>query len=831
MTPLLLLALLQTAEPPIHPAAALGFEPGTDSLLADWKQVSGYMNQLAQRSRFVRVDTLGRTTEGRPFQLLVITSPGNQARLAQIERAQALLADPRRLSDTVLADLRRKQPAVILISNNIHSTEVASSQMGMTLAYRLVTDPDLRVLLDSVVVLMIPSMNPDGLDTVVSWYRRYKGTRYEGGPLPWLYHKYVGHDNNRDWFMLTQVETRLVTRMLYKEWFPEIVYDVHQMGTNGVRLFLPPFQDPVNPNLEPALVAAINQAGTEMAAAIYDAGLTGVAHEQTYDLWWHGGFRSTPTRHNMIGILSEAASARLGSPITLPFDSVHQPARGVNYPAPWPGGTWRLGDIVRYELLASEALVRLAAHDRIQVIDRFVDLGRREIDAGRAGNPFAYVLPPPPEQRDPEAWATLANVLTAAGVEVWRATEAFTAQGRRYPAGSLVVPMGQPFRAHAKDLLEPQQYTPVGDRPPYDVAGWTLPFTMNVRADVVNAPFTANLVQVDSVTPAPGRIDGPAGGGGGGAGEVFVLRNRTNAESRAIAELLSAGQSVTVAGDSLIVRGPKARAILVEQAARHGFTVTATRTTAAVDRSVTRQRLPRIGLYQPWVANVDEGWTRWLFEQYGISYTTLHDSDLRRGGLRQRFDVIVLPDAESGSMIRGLDSTRIPVQYSGGMGESGANAVSDFVRGGGTLVCLDRSSNFAITRLNLPVANALGGEASGPQVLRFYAPGSIFGVLLGGVERGASPVTLGVPDSLDIYFENSAAFTVSAPARALATYPAAPLRSGYARYQERLEGKAALVEAPVGSGRVILFGFRPQFRGQTHGTFKLLFNAVLLAAP
>jgi hypothetical protein len=830
MTPLLLLALLQTAEPPMRPAAILGFEPGTDSLLADWKQVSGYMNLLAQRSRFVRVDTLGRTTEGRPFQLLVITSPGNQARLAEIERAQALLADPRRLSDTVLADLRRKQPAVMLISNNIHSTEVASSQMGMTLAYRLVTDPDLRVLLDSVVVLMIPSMNPDGLDTVVSWYRRYKGTRYEGGPLPWLYHKYVGHDNNRDWFMLTQVETRLVTRMLYKEWFPEIVYDVHQMGANGVRLFLPPFQDPVNPNLEPALVAAINQAGTEMAAAIYDAGLTGVAHQQTYDLWWHGGFRSTPTRHNMIGILSEAASARLASPITLPLDSLHQPARGVNYPAPWPGGTWRLGDIVRYELLASEALVRLAAHDRTQVIDRFVDLGRREIDAGRAGNPFAYVLPPPAEQRDPEAWATLANVLTAAGVEVWRATEAVTADGRRYPAGSLIVPMGQPFRAHAKDLLEPQRYTPVGDRPPYDVAGWTLPFTMNVRADVVNAPFTANLVQVDSVTPAPGRIDGPAGGGGGGGGDVFVLRNRTNAESRAIAELLSAGQSVTVAGDSLIVRGPKARAILAEQAARHGFAVTATRTTAAVDRSLTRQRLPRIGLYQPWVANVDEGWTRWLFEQYGISYTPLHDSDLRRGGLRQRFDVIVLPDAESGSLIRGLDSIRIPLQYSGGMGESGANAVSDFVRGGGTLVCLDGSSNFAITRLNLPVVNVLAGEASGPQVLRFYAPGSIFGVLLGGVER-RSPVTLGVPDSLDIYFENSAAFTVSAPARALATYPAAPLRSGYARYQERLEGKAALVEAPVGSGRVILFGFRPQFRGQTHGTFKLLFNAVLLAAP
>src|SRR6267142_2526720 len=820
MNALLLMVVLQAVGPSGRPADVLKFEPGADSVLADWRQVSGYMNGLAQRSRYVRVDTLGRTTEGRPFLLLTITSPANQQRLAEIKQAQALLADPRRLTATTLADIRSRQPAVILISNNIHSTEVASSQMGMTLAYRLVTDPELRRLLDSVVVLMIPSMNPDGLDTVVSWYRRYKGTRYEGGPLPWLYHKYIGHDNNRDWFMLTQVETRLVTHMLYKEWFPEIVYDVHQMGANGVRLFVPPFQDPVNPNLDPAIVAGINLVGAQMAAALYDAGMTGIAHQQTYDLWWHGGFRSTPTRHNMIGILTEAASTRLGSPITLAVDSVRQPGRGVNYPAPWLGGTWHLGDIVRYELITSEALVRLAARDRLNVIDRFVGLGRRAVEAGAAGNPFAYVLPV--EQRDPESWTALANVLAAGGVEVWRAAEPFSVDGQTYSAGSLVVPMGQPYRAHAKDLLEPQHYTPVNDRPPYDVAGWTLPFTMGVRADVVDTPFTANLVRVDSVIPAPGRIEG--------SGDVFFLKNRTNAESRAVAALLAAGQTVTVAGDSLMVRGPRARAILTEHAARHGFSVTAIRERPS-GMGVTRQRLPRIGLYQPWTANIDEGWTRWLFEQYGIRYTTLHDNDFKKGALRQRFDVIVLPDIDAPAVLHGIDSTRIPVQYAGGLGETGANAVSAFVRGGGTLVCLDASSNFAITRLNLPVVDVLAGEASGPQVLRFYAPGSIFGVLLGGVERGHSPVTLGVPDSLDIYFENSAAFTVSAPARALATYPPQPLRSGYARFQERLAGKAGLVEAPVGSGRVILFGFRPQFRGQTHGTFKLLFNAVLLAAP
>jgi hypothetical protein len=668
MIPLLLLAALQSAEPPIRPSVALSFEPGADSMLADWKQVSGYLNGLAQRSPLVHVDTLGQTTEGRPFLLMTITSPANQARLEAIKRAQALLADPRRLTDSALTEIRRTQPAVILISNNIHSTEVASSQMGMTLAYRLATDSGLTRLLDSVVVLMIPSMNPDGLDTVVSWYRRYKGTRYEGGPLPWLYHKYVGHDNNRDWFMVTQVETRLVTRMLYKEWFPEVVYDVHQMGASGVRMFVPPFTDPVNPNIDPALVAAMNLVGAQMASALYDAGATGVAHQLTYDLWWHGGFRSAPTRHNMIGILTEAASTRLGSPITLPLDSVRQPPRGVNQAAQWRGGTWHLGDIVRYELVAAEALVTLAARDRVTFIDRFVGLGRRAVEAGLAGNPFAYVLPP--DQRDPEALTTLANVLAMSGVEVRRAAEPFTADGHSYAAGSLVVPMGQPFRADAKDLLEPQRYTPVNDRPPYDVAGWTLPFTMGVRADVVNQPFTAKLVSVDSVVPAPGRIEG--------SGDVFVLRNHTNAESRAVARLLGAGQSVSVAGDSLIVRGAKARAILSEEAARHGFTVTAIRTAPAGGRA--QSRLPRIGLYRPWTGNIDEGWTRWVFEQYGISYTTLRDSDLRKGRLRQRFDVIVLPDAEEGSLLRGIDSTRIPVQYAGGMGETGADAISAFVR-------------------------------------------------------------------------------------------------------------------------------------------------------
>ncbi len=804
------------------PATVLGFEPGADSLLADWGQITRYFGALSAASPHVRVDTLGPTTEGRPFILVTLASPTLQARLGEVRRGQRRLADPRTLRPGEADSLRAAQPAVVLIGNNIHSTEIASSLMGMVLAHRLATDPRLSRLLDSVVVLLAPSLNPDGLDTTVAWYRRYRGTRYEGGPMPWLYHRYVGHDNNRDWYMMTQVETRLVSRVLYHDWFPEIVYDVHQMGGRGERLVLPPFSDPVNPNLDPALVAATNAAGAAMASALYDAGLTGVAHQRRFDLWWHGGFRTVPARHNMIGILSEAASARLASPVTWPADSLRQPAAGVNAPAPWPGGTWTIGDIVRYELVAAEALVRHAAATREQLIGRFVAAGRRAVERGRAGDPFAWVLPPAP---DPGAQATLANALLLAGVEVSRAARAFTADGRTWPAGTLVVPLAQPFRAHVQDLFEVQHYPDLGGRPPYDIAGWTLPLTMDVPAIAVRAPFSADLVRIDTAEVAPGSITG--------AGDVFLLANRSNAESRAVAALLTAGQSVGWTDSAVVAWGPRARAILTEHAARAGFPVRAVRAAPPATRDV-RRRLPRIALYQPHTASMDEGWTRWTLEQYGISFTTVHDSDIRGGHLRDRFDVVILPSESTARLAEGHDSLIVPAAFSGGLAPGGVAAFSAFVRDGGTLVCLNASSDFAISRLNIPVRNVLATDAQTQQGSRFLASGSILGVAFGprdGVARVSTPVLVGVPDSLGVFFEGGGAFELDAPARALGWYSPEPLRSGFARNAERISGKAAAVEVPVGRGRAILFGFRPQFRGQTHGAFRLLFNAVLLAAP
>jgi len=524
----------------------------------------------------------------------------------------------------------------------------------------------------------------------------------------------------------------------------------------------------------------------------------------------------------MIGILSEAASARLASPVTWPADSLHQPAAGVNAPAPWPGGTWGIGDIVRYELVAAEALVRHAAATRAQLIARFVEAGRRAVDRGRAGDPFAWILPPAP---DAAAQATLATALLVAGVEVSRAVGAFTADGRTWPAGTLVVPLAQPFRAHVQDLFEAQHYPDTGERAPYDIAGWTLPLTMDVPAIPIREPFTADLVRIDTMEVAPGRITG--------TGDVFLLANRSNAESRAVAALLTAGQSVGWNDSAVVVWGPEARAILAQHAARSGFPVRAVPARPPGTHGV-RRRLPRIALYQPYTASSDEGWTRWTLEQYGISFTTVHDSDVRAGRLLDRFDVVILPSETDPRIAQGLDSLTVPQAYSGGLGPGGVAALSAFVRDGGTLVCLNASSDFAISRLNIPVRNVLASDAQTQQGSRFSASGSILGVAFGprdGVARVPTPVLVGVPDSLGVFFEGGGAFESEPPAQALGWYSPEPLRSGFARNAERISGKAAAVEVPVGRGRVILFGFRPQFRGQTHGAFRLLFNAVLLAAP
>ena len=842
--------MVSSAQSIPSPSAALGIPIGADRTLADWSEINRYFSTLAAASPMVQLDTLGRTTQGRPMLLATISSVANIRKIEAIRAAQQRLADPRQLGQRDEARLVAEQPAVVVIQCNIHSTEIASSQMAMLLAHRLATNDTLARALEKVVVLLIPSANPDGQQMVVDWYEQGVGTRFEGGALPWLYHPYVGHDNNRDWFMVTQKETRLITDLLYRRWFPEVFYDVHQQGNRGMRLTVPPHVDPINPNIDPLIVRAINHIGSEMSLALEERGKKGVGDNATYDLWWHGGARSTPTRHNTVGVLTEAASVRIATPIVQDSADLTGHRRGlpvytrrVNFPNPWPGGTWRQQDIIDYEMIAAEALIAMLAQQREQYVRNFVRLGRRAVEAGRTEAPRAYVIPA--RQHDPSAARRLADVLWLGAVEVDQATVPFSAGGVRYDSGSYVIRMDQPYRAHAKDLLEPQEfpaYTPPGGSTerPYDVAGWTLPLQMGVRvARIDSLPdlTTRRMASPDSTR----RTRSCVARAGEAAGEV-VLDPRDTEGRRLLARALSSGATARIARrPTMLARGgvlPAGAVFLRGSTVHPDPNMSCGSVARGGERSagLEAMRPMRIGLYRPWTSEMDEGWTRWVLEDFGIQYSSVTDSMVRAGRLRDQFDVILVPDMSLRAIRDGMSADSIPARYAGGLGTAGIDTLRRFAEAGGTLVLMDGSTALS-SALGLPVRRIVvpsGGSADDgspdgatvPESL--YAPGSIFRVL---VDRD-HPVGYGMPDTAAVYFSNSVTFepTDASKVQVIARYPARQediLLSGFLQGGGAIAGKAAAVEVMTGRGRVIMFGFRPQHRAQSYGTFKMLFNALL----
>jgi Zinc carboxypeptidase len=778
------------------PESVLGYRVGADRKLADWPQIVGYFEKLAAATPAVSIETLGKTTMGKPLFAAIISTPENVKRREEIFAAQRKLADPRVLKTADVAALYAHQPAVLVIQCNIHSDEIASSQMAMELAYRLATNDTLQAELKNAVVILIPSVNPDGEEMVVDWYRSQLGTQWEGGEMPWIYNKYTGHDDNRDWFMMTQVETKLVTHALYREWLPEIFYDVHQMGAEGARLFVPPFLDPVDPNIDPLIVRGIGLIGAEMSSALESRGKSGVVDHAVYDMWWHGGARSTPARHNMIGLLTEAASVKVATPITQVDSELTGHERGlpkyertVDFPNPWKAGLWTLRDIVDYELIASEATVHLASTERERYVRDFVTLGRRQIALGESDSVKAWEIPI--AQRDPGAAVLLANKLELGAVDV------------AYTDSSIIIPMAQPFRAHAKDLLEVQHYPkrllwPGGPpEQPYDVTGWTLPLQMGVR------------VRTLASVPNGGR-----------------------AEGRTLKSGTKSGQLSAAHTDDFA----KVDSMLRE---KHRVTIGSGSSTNSKASSYTLTKMPRIAIYRPWTGNMDEGWCRWVLEQFNLPYVSLTDSVAKAGKLRDHFDVLLVPDMSLREMRDGNSPSETPPQYAGGLGTAGIEAIREFVTNGGTLVLLDHASELATESLGVPVTRIVvprrltdetrsrapgAGESAEP----LYAPGSILRVLV----DTTNAISYGMPDTAAVYFTNSVTFDVGAASqvRVIARYPDRGediLLSGYLQGASQIAGKAAAISAPVGRGHVVMFGFRPQHRGQSYGTFRMLFNALL----
>lgn len=504
------------------PEDVLGFRPGEARRLADWGAIAGYLDTLAKASDRVRVDTIGRSTLDRPILLVTISSPGNLARLDELRAIQARLADPRRISDPEeRTDLVRRGRLFVLVKAGLHSTEVAGSLFPVRLAHRLAASgsADVRRVLDEAVVLLVPSQNPDGTDVVADWYRSTVDMPWEGSVPPFLYHHYAGHDNNRDWYAFALAETRAVVEGVYNAWHPQIVLDVHQQDSEGSRLFVPPWIDPVEPNVDPILIAGATKLGSAVAWSLLREGRSGVLVAGDFDAW--SPSRAYAHYHGAVRILTETASARLASPVRVPLERLRA-GRGYdakraswNFPRPWPGGRWTLADALDYMESASLALLRTASEERTAWLRSFVAVGERAVE-GAPGRPRAWAIVP--SERDPGAAEALVDALLTGAVEVRRASAPFTQAGRPYPAGTYLVDMRQPYAAFAQVLMAPQPYPPSFGPDgvpiaPYDGTAHTLALLLGAEAVPLGAaPAVATERVTESERPrllAPGLSGDP----------------------------------------------------------------------------------------------------------------------------------------------------------------------------------------------------------------------------------------------------------------------------------------------------------------------------------
>ena len=826
------------------PADYFGFKPGTSRKLCAWPDIKSYLQLLDKESARVAYQDIGPTVLGERQIMAIVSSEDNIANLEYYKMIQKKLADPRGLSQTEIDALKSQAKAVYLVGGSIHSTEIGGvhAVINAIYTYASAEGKDLLEVLDNVILLFVPSLNPDGHVMTVDWYRQYLDTKYEGTAPPYLYHYYTGHDDNRDWFMFNLPESRNVGKVLYHDWFPEVVYDIHQMGSNGARLFVPPFFDPPNPEIPPIIFREIMLLGGIATTDLSSQGMKGVSTNAQYDTWWHGGMRSGPYYHNMVGFLTETASCNIATPVDIPFSKLTGSTRGLpnaqgflqNFPEPWPGGLWDFEQVVAYPESVIYSFAKGLSKFKDEFIDNFVKMGQTAVFKGMTESPSAFVLPVDPN--DPSTLMWMLEVLDFQGVEIHKATKAFKADGKDYPAGTYVILTSQPYRPNVMALLDKQAYPDRLQYPggpaeaPYDVAGWTLPMQMGVECIKVEAPFEAELEIVYSFTPIMGKfIPGSSAYGYAFRPEaVNAVTVRTKLleagfQLKWIMEPTKAGEWDLPAGTTIVLAKDGLAAKLVEMAQKYSTTFYPV--SAAPSVRLTTLSLPRVGIYENWGGNADAGWTRLIFDKFDLPYTFLRDADIKAGKLADRFDAIILPDTSTNSIKNGLSANSYPAEYTGGSGDAGIANLKEFVNSGGTLILFDSIFDFATTQLGAPLKNALQGVTSA----NFYCPGS---VLEADIIDRSSPVTFGMPDTFGAYFVSSPTFEVTgANAKVLAVYPKDrnPLMSGWLMGPQYIQGKANLVEYPFGNGRAILIGFRPQHRGQPHGTFKLFFNSIYYA--
>jgi hypothetical protein len=845
---LLLAAASLHAQPAIvpEPADVFGFKPGTDYKLATHTQIVEYFKRLDAASERVVVEEIGRTVENRPLILALISSETNIKNRSRYKEIAKQLATARGVDEAQARALAKEGKAIVWIDGGLHATEVAHAQHTPELGWWVATSEsdEAKRMREDAILLLMPVMNPDGLEVVTNWYARNLGTPFETTSPPQLYHHYIGHDNNRDWYMFTQNETQAVGRVLYKEWFPQIVYNHHQSSPFPGRIWGPPMENPVNPNLDPLIVSTINQIGEAMRKRFDEEEKPGYNSGIVFDMWWNGSMRGAPDFHNMAGFLTETAGYRYATPRCYSKEEIpdtfgerasNLDAKNpsTNYTNPWLGGCWPLRSAVDYMLTASRAVLNFGATLKEDFLFNIWRMGTRQIARGEkaVGGPYAYVIDLA-AQHDPTAVVEFLRTFRKGGIEIRQADAPFTAGGRQYPRGTYVVGP-QAFRPYVIDLIEPKTYPdrrqyPGGPpEPPYDMTGYELALQMGVKADRISEPFPLPRKVVDAIPPF---FTGLGSGGGRDMESSVTLPRRMNVTARVVNRLLKAGSRVSV-GDNgdFVVQGVEGEVVYKTVAdlgvpVNHGW----------VSSRLRALRAPRIGLYRSHLSNMDEGWTRWVLEQYEFPYRTLTDKDIRTGDL-SAFDIILFADEGEDQILNGHRPGTMPPEFVGGIGVEGAAALKRYVENGGWVFAWDGAADFAISTFGLPLRNTVRNV----QPKDFFIPGSLVHL----DTKPASPLAAGMPERAIAFFVQSQAFSIIPGAsegtqrverdlEVFASYASKDfLASGWELGGRRYAaGRAAGVRVPVGKGQVVVLAFRPHFRGQPHNTFKLLFNPIFAAA-
>jgi len=812
------------------PGEVLGKALGQDRVLASYEETLIYLRKLAQASPRVQLEELGPTLEGRPMLAVLASSETNIARLASIRAGWAALADPRGLPQEERERLVQELPVGVLVTAGIHATEVAGPQSALLFAHELASAPPESPLgrwLAQVVVLVIPSLNPDGQEMVVSWYRRWLDTPYEGALPPWLYHRYAGHDNNRDFVFLTQPESRNLNRFVYHRWHPQLFVDLHQMRPSGPRQFVPPFADPINTNLPPVLWRLTSHLGTLMALRLEQAGKAGVVSGWTFDGHWIGGTRNTAWWKNIVGVLTETASAALATPIWVDAADLRGGGKGlweyrpqVNFPNPWPGGRWGLQEAVSYQRELLRAAVEFAATYRSDLLRETSAMALQACQTQE--EPWGWMLPP---SGDPGRRQRLVSLLLEAGAEVF-ALEKPGPGG--LPEGTLVVPRKQPLGRFLWEVLERQEYPEVVPAPgadilvPYDVTAWNLPLMLGVEVVRLATPPAGRLLQL---LAAPGEFRGEVAGSVVGLPSFALELSRV--ANDAIAQGVPACRLVAGSGDL-----PPGSLVLAAKPQVLGRLLAGRPVTpvplAARPQGCVPLRQVRVGVLHPFTPVEDAGWLRWVFEQGGFPVVALTPPQIADGNL-QGVDVLVLPNLEGKRLADGPAPGLVPLppEFRIGIGSRGAEQLRAFVERGGTALAFQRAAEWVVESLQLDVSNPLRGV----ERAEFFAPGSLVWLEL----APESPLAWGLPRRVAAMVEGAVAFssrpTPLGQREVVARFPDDTLlASGFLRGEKQLRRKIALMVLRVGQGRVVLASFAPHFRGQTANLFPLLYNAAWLAA-